>query len=174
MTTAIAHPSKKTSELRSLISDHVKQLCREATEACEDASQKCLRAGQALLELKATFGHGDFMEVAAREIPNVTHRTLTTWMRAAENITRALGPVDGAIEIESFSEILSTPDDELPQHAREWKQQWLDFTADKTIKECLNGVLVEGDEAHRVDRAINGKTKGGAVAIARISRCSWP
>ena len=64
--------------------------------------------------------------------------------------------------MEVISSILTTSDDELSTEDRKYKQAWLDFTADKTIKQCLDGVCVEGDDAHRVDRAVNGKTKGGA------------
>lgn len=151
-TTKNASPSTIVKQLRPI--------CLEALEACENASQKCLAAGQALNEAKEIC-NGDFMDLVAKELPEVTHRTATTWMRAAANIAKALPPVPDSIDIEA-SAILTLPDAELSDEAREWKQQWFDFTADKTIKECLNGVFVEGDEAHRVDRAVNGKTKGGA------------
>ena len=84
-------------------------------------------------------------------------------MRAAAQVAMSL-PQSSAIDIEAtpISEILSRPVEELTEAAREWRQAWFDFTADKTIKQCLEGVIVEGDEGHRVDRAINGKLHGGA------------
>lgn len=159
MTTTLA---KSTHRPHLFNPTQIKQLCLDALKACDNAAQKCLAAGQALNEAKAVYGHGDFMETVAKLVPEISHKTATTWMRAAENITHALPPLDGTINIESISELLSTPDSELNAAAREWKQGWFDFTADKTIKECLNGVLVEGDADHRIDRAINGKTKGGS------------
>lgn len=107
-----------------------------------------------------------FEAFLARIVPEIHVDTARRWMRAAGNVARALPPAPGAIDVEAEvvapSEILVTPDDELGEEAREWKQGWLDFTADKTIRECLEGVFVDGDDEHRVDRAINGKMKGGA------------
>lgn len=160
MTTTLAK-SIRHRPAHSFNPAQLKQLCLDALHACENAAQKCLAAGQALNEAKE-YSNGDFMETVAKLVPEVSHKTATTWMRAAANIARALPPMPDCLDIESISELLSTPDSELPAEALGWKQGWFDFTADKTIKECLNGVLVEGDDDHRIDRAINGKTKGGA------------
>jgi hypothetical protein len=95
-------------------------------------------------------------------------------MRAAANVSKALKFGD-AIEIEAttipISKLLSAPLDELPEAAHELRQAWFDFTQDKTIKECCNGVFIDGDPAHRIDRAVNGKTKGGTRGE---DRKDWP
>lgn len=142
----------------------LRTICLHALSTVDNARQACLAAGQMLNELKERCDKGDFMDSVAQAIPEISHDTVNIWMRAAANIARALPPVPDVIDVEtlSISQILSTPDSELPAVALGWKQGWLDFTADKTIKECLNGVFVDGDDAHRTDRAINGKTKGGS------------
>lgn len=147
--TALAKP--QASQLRTVVMD--------ALSSVDDARQKCMAAGQFLNELKEAHKHGDFMELVARTVPEISERTARDWMRAAANVLKAL-PM-GAIDIEA-SVILNTPDAELTEEQLEWKQGWFDFTNGKTIKECLNGVIVDGDEPHRIDRAINGKTKGGS------------
>lgn len=147
--TSLAKP--QASKLRIVVLD--------ALSSVDNARQKCMAAGQFLNELKADHKHGDFMELVAKTVPEISERTARDWMRAAANVMKAL-PM-GAIDIEA-SVILNTPDADLTEDQLEWKQGWLDFTNGKTIKECLNGVIVDGDEPHRIDRAINGKTKGGA------------
>lgn len=122
-----------------------------------------------------------FQEFVAKNLPEISIVTAQRWMRAAANVLRAVGdgqggehPTsnsqrstsnggNGVIDIEAIpvSELLATPDDELPEASREWKQAWFDFTSNKTIKECLAGVFVDGDDGHRVDRAVNGKLLGG-------------
>ena len=134
----------------------------EALGSVENARQKCLIAGQRLNEEKKRLEHGDFLAELAREIPEITVRTAQSWMRAAGNIYKALP--EPVIDVEStvtVSDMLTLPDSELTAAQKKYKQSWFEFTADKTIKECCAGVFVDGDEAHRVDRAVNGKTKGG-------------
>ena len=144
-----------------LASDSIINVVREALVAVEGAKQKCLAAGQLLNDFKATLAHGEFLIWREKNLPEISADCCERWMRAAANIVRALP--EGCIDVEtiSLSEVLSTPDHCLSAAHQKYKQAWLDFTNDKTIKECLNGVFVEGDEAHRVDRAINGKTMGG-------------
>ena len=150
---ALTSPSKAaTAQLRTVLLD--------ALASVDNARQKCIAAGQLLNELKATHGHGDFMELVLQTVPEISHDTAGRWMRAAANVLKALPPM-AAIDIEA-SVILATPDAELTKDQLEWKQGWFTFTDGKTIKECLNSVFVDGDEPHRIDRAINGKTKGGA------------
>jgi hypothetical protein len=136
----------------------------EALRSVEDARQKCFVAGQLMAEFKEAVGHGAFLQWLRDNFPDMSEDTAQRWMMAAGNIIRALPPIPAAIDVEtiSISQILTMPEAELSENQREWKQQWFDFTSDKTIKECLAGVFVEGDSASRVDRAINGKTKGGA------------
>ena len=135
-----------------------------ATEAVDGARQKCLAAGALANEAKARCDHGDFMDWAERNLP-VKHRTLSVWMNAAANVCRAIAnrqaPGTEVIDVEA-SFIISAADADLTEGQREWRQAWFDFTADKTIKECLAGVFVDGDEDHRVDRAVNGKFARGA------------
>ena len=143
-----------TTGLRSAVLD--------ALQSVEFAKQKCILAGQMLLDEKLKIDHGDFQAYIAKTIPEISYDTAKVWMRAAGNVAKALPPMTIDVESEvSVSSILSTPDKDLTTDQLKYKQAWFDFTADKTIKECLNSVMVYGDDSHRVDRAINGKTKGG-------------
>lgn len=144
----------KTTGLREAVID--------ALQSVEFAKQKCILAGQMLLDEKTRIGHGDFEQHVTKLIPEVSIQTVRTWMRAASSVAKALPPMTIDIQSEvSVSTILSSPDKDLTKDQLKYKQAWFDFTADKTIKECLNSVMVYGDDSHRVDRAINGKTKGG-------------
>lgn len=140
-----------------------------ALNSVENAKQLCMMAGQMLLDAKGQMEHGEFDDYIAKTIPEVSPQTCRTWMRAAANIAKALPPLTVDVEV-TVSQVLSLPDDELTEDQRKYKQAWFDFTADKTIKECLNSVTVYGDDAHRVDRAINGKTKGGKGSAAAGDR----
>lgn len=133
-----------------------------ALQKTDEARQKCLLAGQILCELKAICEHGEFMGMVEQIIPEVSHATVNMWMRAAANVVKALPAIDIEIEKLSLGEILSRPDEDLPESAKNHRQLWLNFISDKTIRECMDGVFVGGDDSHRIDRAINGKTKGGA------------
>lgn len=153
-----------SSSLSLKNTQRIRTVVQEAIDAVEHATQKCLTAGQLLNDYKEKVGFGSFMEWRREAFPKISDDRFERWMRAAANVARALPApaIDVTSEVIPLSEIISTPDDELPAAALQWKQQWFEFTADKTIKECMEGVCVEGDEAHRADRAINGKTKGGA------------
>jgi hypothetical protein len=143
----------------------------DALHSVENARQKCFIAGQKLQEAKAKYEHGDFLERVVALVPEVTVRTAQTWMRATANILKTLPPP--AIDVESsvtVSAMLTLPDEELTPAQREFKQSWFNFTADKTIKDAAAGIFVDGDEAHRMDRAVNGKTKGGRGSAAASDR----
>lgn len=155
----VQKPNRSVFDLKTL-----RRVVLDALDSVDNARQKCMAAGQKLNEVRADYEHGDWQKFISESIPEVSYDTVNIWMRAAANILKALPTqvVDVSSEVIPLSEILSTPDDELPETARAYKQQWLEFTADKTIKDCLNGVFVDGDEGHRVDRAVNGKTAAGA------------
>jgi len=140
---------------------HLRTAVLAALSSVENAKQLCMMAGQMLLDEKANIEHGDFQQHIAKLIPEVSYETAKVWMRAAGNILKALP--DQVIDVEaiSVSKILSLPDAELTPDQRKYKQAWFEFTADKSIRQCLDSVTVYGDPAHRVDRAVNGKTKGG-------------
>jgi hypothetical protein len=132
-----------------------------ALEAVEGAKQRCIYAGQMLLDEKTQIPHGEFHEHIARVCPEVHYETCRVWMRAAGNISKALPPMVIDVETVSVSQVLAAADADLTPDQRKYKQAWFEFTADKTIKQCLDSVTVYGEPAHRVDRAVNGKIKGG-------------
>lgn len=135
----------------------------EALHAVERTRPKCLVAGAMLNDVQERLKHGQFEAWVRAHLPEIAERTARCWARAAANVLRALPPLPrGDTEREcSVSAVLSAPEAELSEPARQWRRRWHEFTADKTIKQCLEGVFVDGDPEHRVDRAINGKVLGG-------------
>ena len=128
----------------------LKAVVLEAVDAVDNARQKCMAAGHALNEARAklAYPHGHrgnftganddgFMEWLSKAVPEISERTARYWMEAASNILKA-----------------------LPASVRAWRQTWLDFTADKTIKQCVAGVFLDDDAqaSRRLLNAINGKT----------------
>ena len=172
-----------------VMADTIKQVRKavlEALHSLDSTRRTCIAAGQLLVETKARLSRprnggryeeweeGDgFEEWIEKNIPEIHVDTARRWMRAARGAVKGLpGIGDGrfkisegdVIDIEGVpvSEVLATPDEALSAGARQWKQAWLDFTEHKTIKECMAGVLIDGDPDHRMDRAINGKMARGA------------
>ena len=145
-----------------------REACLAALKHVDDSRQMCVIAGQKLRELKADkviCQHGDFIDLVEKYIPEISRQTATTWMRAAESVTRALG-FPAVIEIDSvvtpLSEILAGDRSKLSKAGQKLAQAWFDFTEHKTIKVCIAGVVVDGDPDSRIVRAINGKMAKGA------------
>lgn len=133
----------------------------DAMATAELAVNKAIRVGHLLIETKPLLGHGNFQEFIATEFPQVSYDTAHRWMQAAERTMKAVG-LDQRLLTLPVSEMLNTAAEDLPDDAaREAQQLLFDFTRDKTIKDCLAAVVVDGDEPHRITRAANGKTKGG-------------
>ena len=135
----------------------------KAKQAVSLATSRILEIGVNLLEVKALLPHGDFLPWIQTHLPELPIPTAHRWMRAAKGVLGVLPPKDSAIDVEiiSVSKILQEPDEKLSEPAKKYKREWNDLTAAKSINECMRLVLVEGEEAHRVDRVINGKFKGG-------------
>lgn len=151
--------------------ERILQAYADAQSSAQNAVQKALICGQLIVEQRdSIMGAQSFdrtkpestkfdfwMEKNCQLIPR---RTCYRWMQLAERVMDACS-LHGGEEI-PISMALSAPTDELPIEARELRQAVFDFIDGKTMKECLAGVVVEGDEAHRITRAHNGATKGGA------------
>ena len=169
----------------------VRSIVLDAIDAAHCATQKCLVAGYYLGEVKARFArsahdahssvhgrnqHSDgpsWLEWLATNIPEIHRATADRWMSAAATVASALkmGPALAAIEIEAeavpISRLLTMPEAEVPEAGRQLRQEWFDFTQGKTIKQCLAGVLIDGEDEAGMKRAINGKGLGGAGVVDR-------
>lgn len=147
-----------------------REVCLAALKHVDESRQQCVRAGQILRELKASSDHGDFEALLEKNIPEISAQTARTWMRAAESVTKALKMPD-SIDVDSvvtpLSQIIGGDPATMSPDARKLQQAWFDFTEGKTIKDCIAGVVVDGDASSRIDRAINGKTKGGKGNVDR-------
>lgn len=134
----------------------------DALTSFEISRQKCLIVGQMLSEVKNKLNHGEFENYVKRNFPQLAERTAYRWVAAAENILKQLPPPDEVATIEISTLLLTTDNSQLSKPAQAYKQILLDLNNNTTLKDAANGVFNEGDEAHRITRAVNGQTKGGA------------
>jgi hypothetical protein len=141
--------------------DRVQRVVRAAIASVEESRQKCLLAGQMLFEVQKGLATGQFDVFVQTYLPEISVRTAYNWAKAAGNVAKALPQyidVESSLQVSGF---LTLPDAELTDAQLKYKQAWFDFTENRTIKECLSGVFVDGNDAVSAARAINGKTKGG-------------
>src|ERR1017187_9888105 len=67
-----------------------REACLRAIDHLNGSRQMCVIAGQMLRELRDRCAHGEFMPLIEEHIPEVSHQTVLTWIRAAEAVTRYL------------------------------------------------------------------------------------
>ena len=143
----------------------------DAMQTAEVAVQKAIRVGHLLVETKPLLERGDFQDWIEKEFPQITYRTAARWMQAAERCIAATG-IEPHLLSAPISELLAA---EAPAGASAGtlaaRQQLFDFMRDKTIKDCLTAVVVDGDDAHRITRAANGRKLGGHKGE---DRKDWP
>jgi hypothetical protein len=94
-----------------------------------------------------------------KNFPTLNIRQAQRWIAAAENIVKFLPPPP-ALEVE-ISVLLTADTAKLSQPAQQYRQELLGLNNHTTLKDAASGVFNEGDEAHRITRAANGKLKGG-------------
>lgn len=166
-------PMKSQIPNDSVFRNAVKEALAEAEESRSigrSAVQKALYCGQMFIEKKASLPHGQWLPWLSKAVPEICEDTAQIWMNAARNVIAGAG-----LDLKSLtlplSLVLAASDGELSGEALEARQLLFDFVEGKTISDCLRGVLVNGDASHRIDRAINGKTKGGSRGE---DRKDWP
>jgi len=137
----------------------------DALASFETSRQKCLVVGQMLWDVRRRIPHGEFQDYIERNFHKLEYRTAKRWIDAAEQIVKFLPP-PVALDID-VSVLLTTDSTKLSKENQKYKQMLLDLNANTTLKDAANGVFNEGDEAHRITRAVNGKTKGGAGNVDR-------
>jgi len=161
----------QTRHLDAAVKD-VRAAIADAHAQRDLAVRKALRVGAMLIALKPMVGHGSFQEFLSTTFTEVKYDTLNDWMNTARNVIAAnheqlsqLGfgnSIDVETSVVSLAGALNGSDDgALSAKEREAKQLLFDFTSGKTIRECLAGVIVDGDETSRITRAHNGRSKGG-------------
>jgi len=103
------------------------------------------------------------------ECPSISKTTAYNWMAAAERVMGQLLEIHHSntpVEIELggeryfISTVLTMPDADCTDAMRTFQGTFNTFLADKTLAEATAGALC-GAEEHRIDRAANGKRKGG-------------
>ncbi len=165
----------------SLSDNKIREACLAAKRATEEAVQKALFSGQLLNEKRDELMAQSSEKLVAWQsrtkadedkfsnwfeqiVPEVHYTTAYRWMNAASRVFASL-KISDVIDVEAvkipFSDVISKPADCLPESAQKAQQLFLDFTANKTLKECLEGVLLEGDPDKRIACAANGLRSGG-------------
>lgn len=159
----------KSSPPEAAILQRIRSAYAEMAACQAVAVNKALYLGALLIEAKQTVVHGDFLEWRRNAVPELSDDRAERYMQAAANTLKqvTLPVIDLPI-----SAVINTPAEDLPSDAaREAQQLIFDFTKDKTIKDCLASVFVDGDEPHRITRAGNGKKLGGTKGE---DRKDWP
>lgn len=131
----------------------IRAAAAETKESAVETVHRALRTGHVLNQAKLACGHGNFLQWVEGNIPEINLRTAQRWMGAAANVI-ACSKVNLALLPEPFMEMDVVS---LSEEAAEERQMLLGFLEDKTIKDCLMGVVTEGDEPHRITRAHNGR-----------------
>ena len=155
----------------------IRKAAREANDQAKTAVGKAIYCGQLLNELKDRVEHGDFLAAVEANVPEIGRATAWRWMTAARNVLAATsGDLKqlgfGGGETTPLSALLD-PDSPVAASADTHlaRQLLFDFTAGKTMRECLAAVVVDGEDAHRITRAHNGRTAGGTKGE---DRRAWP
>lgn len=148
----------------------IREAIDDALQTAETAVQKAIRVGHLLIENKPLLGHGNFQEWIETEFPKLPYRRAARWMQAAERTVAAVG-IETKLLSMPLSQVMTMQAGDLCGQDRAAQQLLFDFTRDKTIKECLAAVVVDGEEAHRITRAANGKKLGGHKGE---DRKNWP
>lgn len=152
---AVMKPGPHLNEAIAIIREAIGEV--EAIQ--EQAVRKAMHVGAVLLEVKARLPHGAFQPWIEENFGANRYRNLARWMEMTERVLLATGLESHALPA-SLAEIVAPESSGLSTDALAARQLLFDFTNDKTIRDCLAGV-VEGDAAHRITRAHNGRTKGG-------------
>lgn len=158
---------KLTSPIQKLTAE-IKATYATMVEHETNAVNTALYLGALLNELKDAVGHGAFIEQRRELVPGLSDDRAERYMKAAANVIAQVTLPTTSVPV---SRLLGAAAADLPQGDREAQQLLFDFTKDKTIKECLGGVIVDGDEPHRITRAANGKKLGGTRGE---DRKDWP
>lgn len=159
---------KLTAPIQKL-ADEIKSTYAELLTQEATAVNTALYLGALLNEAKELVGHGEFIAYRRKTLPALSDDRAERYMRASQNVVRQVDLSGSPVAV---SMLLSAPADDLPDDAaREAQQLLFDFTRDKTIRDCLAAVVIDGDEAHRITRAANGKKHGGTKGE---DRKNWP
>ena len=143
-----------------------REIGRIAMTKMDEAARYALVAGQWLCELKDAIEHGEFENAVRQHCPwfrNRSIRTLQDWTRAAAKVAEQIQTplVDVGLKP---SEILWASQESiknLPSAAQAYRTEWFTLIRDRTIKDCIAGLFGGDAEGCDVERAINGKFKGG-------------
>lgn len=183
-TLSISKPASARAAAKHKDAPGAERINAAYAEFCETITIKALVIGQMLREQREavcgkkqhnqhTSGDAQFSSWLVENC-TIPTRTAYRWMEVAERsisacLLASLGKAQieaGAIEVETvvipFSQMMTATDAELPQSALAARQLLFDFVGDKTMKECLALVVVEGKEAHSITRAHNGRNAKGA------------
>lgn len=163
-------------------SAQIRRAYADATAAAKTAVDRALVCGQMLAEQRDFLGAGPGRRIGddsesfdawmERECPEIPRRTAFRWMQAAESVVRHLPSPLPEIDI-PISDVLTRPEADLTEEQAIARQMLMEFVEDKTINECIKGIVHEGDgDNGRLNRAAAGKFS--AKAGGSGDRKDWP
>lgn len=133
----------------------------DALATADQAVRKAIVAGQMLAEIRAALPHGTWLPWLRQHCPALSDDRAERWIKASANAMLGYGIAAREIDI-PVTRLLTAPAAELTKAQALVQTDFFAWLDGKTIKDCLSGVVVEGDEPHRITRAVNGATHGGA------------
>lgn len=185
--TKLAPIAPATITLAAPTEARVLAACREAENALQGASLKCLIAGQLLLEHREALSSShDGKNLAWQgkkkaesdkfstwiEKHGLSKSTAYRWMEVAERVGRLQLDVPMAYDFKPVIEVggesvalslcLTAPEKELTGKALKFRQDVFDFMADKTLSEALNACVDGESDPKRITLAGKGKKTGGS------------
>ena len=170
MTNLTLQPTPRNAAVVANGSEQIIAAWNAAQAAAQTAVDKALICGQLMVEKRDSIDgsqsfdrtkpdHSKFAFWMEKFCPQIPRGTAYRWMQMAERVAECCRIESGETPL---SLVYTAPEKELTAKALEWRQAVFAFIEGKTMKECLAGVVVEGDEAHRITRAHNGRTAKGA------------
>jgi hypothetical protein len=153
----LARPSRNLPHTPAAIQAAV----ADALAMADQAVKKAVIAGRMLAEQKAAVGHGQWLTWLTNYCPSITERRAQRWIEASERALGSFGLSNYPIEA-TATQLLTMPADALSPADAAVQLEFFRWLDGKTIKDCMSGVVVEGDEPHRITRANNGLKHGGS------------
>ncbi len=170
--------------------EQVKNAVETAKKAGIHYTIRALIAGQTLLEYRAAVNyksHGGTVKVnknkSSSEVKrgfddvleslSIARTTGYRWMEAAQRVAGAVWPHrppalqdNGLVQIGGslvrISALIDPASDSASEAEADERDRYFALIADKTLKDCLRGIIIDGNDAHAFTRAHNGQRANGA------------
>jgi hypothetical protein len=177
-TVTLKQPTKIKMELvRAPGAERILQAFQDAQGAVEKATEKVLYFGFLMLEQRDALNGGRQANQHSAEsnritvwlertLPSIPLRTAQRWMQAAERSLAAVGQppfIEVGGTVVTASQILYSPQAEVPKEAQKYRQAWFDWAEGKTLKDCLIPLIFQAQ--------LYGADNGNSNVFANYFTC---